>query len=209
YDRAHLQRVRVVGMRHDPHASVLRDRTGCPAGAGSGSEPAEGLHVHRMILVEERDEDVHVEQRAHQKASSSRNLSICSLVTIPPRLGNGRNPCTALDPRAAGVGAVNALRVSSEMTAPAVFFSRRASSLAARSTSSSMSSVVRMHLMLLHHMECANPRPSAARPAACPPAPNPPRRRPRAPADGRALPVEIEAVDESAHLVDADSGQYQ
>ena len=37
------------------------------------------------------------------------------------------------------------------MTSPAVFFSRRARSLAACSTSSAMSRVVRMHQMLLHH----------------------------------------------------------
>src|SRR5881397_568699 len=71
---------------------------------------------------------------------------------MPPRRGNGRKPYTAFGSRAALGGSVNARRVSSEMTAPTVFFSRRASSLAARSTSSSMSSVVRMHLVLAHQI---------------------------------------------------------
>jgi hypothetical protein len=45
-----------------------------------------------MILIEQSDEDIDVEERSHQKASSSRSLSICSFVTMPPRLGNGRKP---------------------------------------------------------------------------------------------------------------------
>src|SRR6185295_16656256 len=47
-------------------------------------------------------------------------------------------------------GAISALRASSEITSPAVFFSRRARSLAACRTSSAISSVVRMHQMLMH-----------------------------------------------------------
>ena len=156
HDRPDLQRVGVVRVRHDSHTPVLRDRTRGPAVSSSRGEPAKGWRVHRMILVEQGDQNVHVEKRAYQKASSSRSLSICSLVTIPPRFGNGRNPCVGLGAGPADGGAVNARRVSSEMTAPAVFFSRRASSLAARSTSSSISRVVRTHLMLSHHIGGVN-----------------------------------------------------
>jgi len=102
-----------------------------------------------VVGVEERDQNVDVQQPPRQYASSSRSRSITSLVTIPPRLGNGRNPYNDLGSLTlAGSAPVRALRASSEMTRPAVFRSRRAKSLAARSTSSSMSSVVRMHLML-------------------------------------------------------------
>ena len=52
--------------------------------------------------------------------------------------------------RSSGELAVNAARISSEMTSPAVLFSRRARSLAAVSTSSAISSVVLMHQMLAH-----------------------------------------------------------
>ena len=47
-------------------------------------------------------------------------------------------------------------RASSEITAPAVFFSWRARSFTARNTSSSTSSVIRMNLRLSHQIPCSN-----------------------------------------------------
>src|SRR5207248_2162713 len=53
-------------------------------------------------------------------------------------------------------------RAKAEITCPAVPPSRCANSLAACSTSSSMSRVVLIHLMLLHHCINVNPCPTAA-----------------------------------------------
>ena len=73
-----------------------------------------------------------------------------SLVTIPPRLGKGRKPKTSSGSSEVGAVTASPLRASSEMTWPAVLFSRLASSFAAVRTSSARSRVVLMHLMLLH-----------------------------------------------------------
>src|SRR5450759_4881944 len=72
---------------------------------------------------------------------------------MPPRLGKARRPYIAFGSRAARVigGVVKALRASSEIISPVVFFSWRASSLAAWSTSLAILRVVRMRQMLLHH----------------------------------------------------------
>ena len=91
-----------------------------------------------------------------QMPSSSRMRSITALVTMPPRCGSARMPSrarrSALGP-GTGIGpgldgsvppATRLWRAKRLMTAPIDDRSRRASSLAARNTSSAMSSVVRM-----------------------------------------------------------------
>ena len=66
--------------------------------------------------------------------------------------------------RVAGrVPPVSAWRARSDSTSPAVRFSRRARSLIARRTSSSSVSVVRTHLMLMHHSTRACPTPRRRR----------------------------------------------
>lgn len=55
----------------------------------NGNRIAKG---HELSAVPQRDQHIDVQQRAHHYASSSRSLSISSLVTMPPRLANGRNP---------------------------------------------------------------------------------------------------------------------
>ncbi len=101
-----------------------------------------------MCLVDERKEDVDVEQRPGHEPSSSLNRSTSELVTGRPRDARTVNPflevCRPL------TFAVSAARARSERTSPAVRSSRRARSFTASSTSSSIDKVVRMHLMLRH-----------------------------------------------------------
>lgn len=96
-----------------------------------------------------------IDTSSAQNASSCRSSSRSALVMTVSPGGNGRKPYTAGCSATVDVGgrAVRACRSSSETTCPAVLDSRRARSLAASSTSSSMSSVVRMHLMLTHQMQ--------------------------------------------------------
>jgi hypothetical protein len=84
--------------------------------------------------------------------SLSRNRWRCSSVTTSPRDGStGTPPRTPERCFRPGPGNASPRRASVESTCPAVPPSRWASSLAACSTSFSMSNVVLMHLMLLHH----------------------------------------------------------
>src|SRR5260370_2773798 len=105
-----------------------------------------------MVKIKQQNQNIDIEKRPLQLLSSSRSRSIISLVTIVPRCVKGRNPRkTSL-----AVGFADKVsftiprRASSDSTRPAVLRSRRASSLAACKTSSSISSVVLMHLMIDH-----------------------------------------------------------
>ena len=102
----------------------------------------------KMFGVQQSDQDVHIQQCPHQSPDSSRSRSISSLVTMPPRLGNGRKPNSALGsgtwpfasfrpPRA------NDCRRKRDITAPADLDSRLATSFTAMSRSSSIFTVVR------------------------------------------------------------------
>ena len=73
--------------------------------------------------------------------------------TAGPRWGRGEKPCRADRDSVTVRGVpVSAWRARSESTSPAVRRSRLARSRTANSTSSSMLSVVRTHVMLVHHM---------------------------------------------------------
>ena len=102
----------------------------------------------KMFGVQQSDQDVHIQQCPHQSPDSSRSRSISSLVTMPPRLGNGRKPNSALGsgtwpfasfrpPRA------NDCRRKRDITVPADLDSRLATSFTAMSRSSSIFTVVR------------------------------------------------------------------
>jgi len=75
-----------------------------------------------------------------------------SVTTSPREASNGTPPRVAEDFFGFPAGAARPRRAKEEMTRPAVEPSRCASSLAACKTSSSISKVVRMHLMLMHHV---------------------------------------------------------
>ena len=145
------QSTRISWVAHDANAAILRNGAGSPAFARVGREPRRCACVRCVIGIEQRDEYIDVQQRTHQYASSSRSLSIPSLLTTRARFAKGRNPYSvacARDFDGSG-GEVNPRRASSEKTSPVIFFSRRARSLAACRTSSAISNVVRMHQMLV------------------------------------------------------------
>jgi hypothetical protein len=66
YDCSDRQWIGIAGVGHDPHASVLRDGTRGPAAASIPGEPLACSVVHRMVLIEKRDEHIDVEECAHQ-----------------------------------------------------------------------------------------------------------------------------------------------
>jgi hypothetical protein len=58
--------IRVTRMRHDSYASVLGDWTRRPTVSSVVGKPIAGTPVQRVIGVEQRNQDVDVEQRSHQ-----------------------------------------------------------------------------------------------------------------------------------------------
>lgn len=80
----------------------------------------------------------------HQSSCSSRSRLTSSLVTAPPREAKGRNPRNS----AGRVELPSARRANSEITSPVLLPSRRPISVAAKSTSSAMLSVVLIHRMI-------------------------------------------------------------
>jgi hypothetical protein len=148
--QGHLLRGLGVGvrrLRHDPHHAVFRDRAGCPAVLYLPCQPIRSGWMQGVGGVEERDDDVDVQKRAHQMPSSSRNRPALALVTMradgeakgrkPPTPWGEGSPCGV-------AGCVSAARSRRETTRPAEVRSRCAISLAASRTSSSMSIVVLM-----------------------------------------------------------------
>src|SRR5207249_5224735 len=105
-------------------------------------KPVVGDLVMDVIGIEERDEQIHVEER-HAAHTSSRSSFTSFIVGRAAPGGRGGSSGTPLRVRSAREG-VKARRASSERTFPAVLPRSVASSFAACSTSSSMSSVVRM-----------------------------------------------------------------
>ncbi len=97
--------------------------------------------------IEQRDQHVDVEKCGH---GSSRRRFTNSGVTSGPRFRLGRVG-TPLRFCEAVVRGVSAVRASSEMMFPAVVPRRAAICFAVSSTSSSMSSVVRMEGIITHH----------------------------------------------------------
>ncbi len=115
--------------------------------------PFVSAFVKGMIGIEERDDNVHVKQDAHELHAFPvpQSLHVFQRNDFATRGQNRYTPRIAdlfFRPRG---GAARPRRAKSERTFPAVRPSRWASSLAALSTSSSISRVVLMHLMLLHH----------------------------------------------------------
>jgi hypothetical protein len=90
----------------------------------------------------------------------TRSRSISSFVTIAPLRAKGRKPrkaSLAVPPFEVPFASVRPRRASSERIRPAVLCSRRANSLAACRTSSSISRVVLIHLMIKHQNKAQRP----------------------------------------------------
>src|SRR5579871_3575688 len=124
-----------------------------PSGIGAAlyqAMPKERLHSTRRLRGALPHGSLLDVRPASSRSASSDNRSTISLVTTPPRRGKTYQPFVRTAPAGPDDGAeslvlINARRASSDRTLPAVFRSLRASALAASSTSSSISSVVRMH----------------------------------------------------------------
>jgi hypothetical protein len=138
----------IARLADDPDKAVLRHWTRRPSVHDLRVKPLPGPAVVNMVCVDERQQDVDVEEGAAHSPSSSRSRSINAFVTASPR---GDSVGKLKRPDSTSAGAVKPCRATSERTAPADLFSRRALSFTASRTSSSMSRVVRMNLMLAHH----------------------------------------------------------
>src|SRR5258708_6775982 len=107
-----------------------------------------------MIGIKQRDNRIHIQQGAHGSNAFlvPQLLNMLKRHQFTPRDGSPGTPPRPLERFLRPVtGNASPRRASVEITWPAVPPSRCASSLAACSTSSSMSNVVLMHLMILHH----------------------------------------------------------
>ena len=83
---------RIARLAHDAHETVLGDRAGSPARGDLLFQPGPGAAVVGVVGVEQRDEDVDVEERPHPSGSSSRRRSIRSFEITAPRRGSGSKP---------------------------------------------------------------------------------------------------------------------
>jgi len=135
-------RVRVPRMSDNPEHAVLGQRTGGPCLSAQCREPFMGPVVLNVRRINQGDQDIHIEQKPNQ-GNSSRSRCTSSEVTggVPGRTGSRGTPLRVRLPDSAGR---NACLASEEITAPTLFRSAAANSLAAASTSSSITRVVRI-----------------------------------------------------------------
>ena len=126
---------------------VLCERTSRPSAAAIASEPGVRRLVMQVGGIEQRNQDIYVEQGDHApplQGSSRSRLTISGVTSRVPRcLGRIGTPLRLRRERSRGA---SALRASSERIRPAVVLRLAASSLALSRTSSSISSVVRTWL---------------------------------------------------------------
>ena len=81
--------VRVRRLRENPHASVLGDRARCPAALCIGHQPRSRRAMILVATIEQRDDDVDVEQRSHSVADlGSQPVDI--VVRCVPSVGGDR-----------------------------------------------------------------------------------------------------------------------
>lgn len=81
-----------TGLTDNADEAVLGYRAGRPAVNNLGVEPLANAPVIDVIAVEERDQNVDVQQSACPTASSSRNLSTSAFDIAGPRWPNGSKP---------------------------------------------------------------------------------------------------------------------
>jgi len=117
-------------IAEDAQEGILRERTCGPGLSLMIGKPVVRGFVMNVVLVEERDEDVDVEQRgAIHISSRSRLTSAIVMIGAPGRLGSSGTPfrTRARD----GDDGNSAFRASSDSIWPAVFFCRTPSSFTA------------------------------------------------------------------------------
>ena len=77
-----LQRrcARIARLRHDPNAAILSNRAGCPATTRMRREPCRSRGVRHVIGVEQRYQDVDVEQCAQVESAASVRVVLAQTV---------------------------------------------------------------------------------------------------------------------------------
>ena len=134
--------VRIAGVRYDSQDTVFRERAGSPGFPPRDRKPLVGPVVLNMSRVDQRDEDIDIDQEPFQR-SSSRNWCTSSDVTllVPGRTGKRGTPFRVWRRDSSGF---NPSLAREEITSPTVLSCAAAISFAALSTSSSMERVVRI-----------------------------------------------------------------
>jgi len=79
----------VTGLTHDAKAPILGQCTGGPSVLKMVLKPLRSTNMVNVVAIVQGNQDIDVEQRAHQTPSASRKRSINSLLTTTPRDGNG------------------------------------------------------------------------------------------------------------------------
>jgi len=136
-------------MADDAQYSVLRQRTGGPRLVSLRREPRVCSFMLHVSGIDQSNQDVYVQKESRHR-SSSRSRRTNSEVTrgAPLRSFRSGTPFRVLRVLSEGE---RARLASEEITSPTDFFSSRAISFAALSTSSSITSVVRIKALITHH----------------------------------------------------------
>jgi hypothetical protein len=134
---------RIRGIGNHPHQAILSERASRPPCLAARLEPMMGCIMMDMDRIKESDKDVHVQECDHAPYSWSRSRLTSSMLTgcSPGRFGRRGTPL-----RVAGAAFEGRrdCRASSESTLPVEVLRNAAISFAAKRTSSSISSVVRI-----------------------------------------------------------------
>ncbi len=135
-------RICIGGLANNPDRSVLNDWTCCPRQMPFVVKPCTRSQMMNVRFVDQRNQNIGIEQCAHQ-SDSSRSRFTSSSVARPAfsPIGKSGTPLRYRN----GCSAMRMLRrAMSDMTAPTGRRSRRAMSLATLKTSSSIVRVVRI-----------------------------------------------------------------
>jgi hypothetical protein len=160
HDRGRTGTIRISRMAHNAQNSIFRQRAARPRLMALCRKPVVRAIVQHMSGIDQGDQNVYVEKKSGH-GSSSRSCCTSSEVTrlVPLRSLSSGTPFRLLALLSSGD---SARRANEEITSPTDFFSTTAISLAALSTSSSITSVVRiycvlMHRSITHHTSDASP----------------------------------------------------
>jgi hypothetical protein len=134
-------------VARDAYDPVFNQRTGGPRVTAYRFEPMMRRFVPNVVGVKQGEHHIDVEQVGCHGDSSRRRFTSSSVTSeAPRRKGNSGTPFRVCDDLFRRIP----LRANSERIFPAEVPCCRASSLAARRTSSSMSRVVRMPVIIKH-----------------------------------------------------------
>lgn len=149
HNRGRAGRIWISRMADNTQNAIFRQRAGRPRLVPSRRKPGVCTVVLHVSRIDQSDQNVHVQQKTDH-GSSSRNRCTNSDVTrcAPGRTLSNGTPFRVFDFVSAGDSARLA---NEEITSPTDFFSIADNSFAALSTSSSITSVVRICSLITHH----------------------------------------------------------